>query len=107
MLGDKIFITAMEMLTRNEVTQTILYPSYTNRIRYLTGIMSGVSAHATRPPAATQIVYQYLGNSVDVRKSLRTCGLFDHGDPEIPADIQSMISKGLRPGSSLLEAESG
>jgi len=104
LLGDRIFITAMEMLTRNEVIHTILYPSYTNRIRYLTGVMSGVAAHATRPPAATQIVFHYLGKSLDLRKSLRMCGLFEYGDEEIPWDIQRMISTGPRPGLNLLEA---
>ncbi len=103
-LGDRIFITAMEMLTKNEVIQTILYPSYTNRIRYLTGIMSGVAAHATRPPAATKIVFHYLGKSVDLKKSLKKCGLFDYDDDDIPEEIRQMISTGSPDGRHLLEA---
>lgn len=103
-LQDRVFITAMETLTRNEVTQTILYPSYTKRICHLTGIMSGVAAHASRLPAATQVVFEYLGEVVDIRECLKQCGLFDYGDSEIPSDIQSMISKGVQAGSNLLEA---
>ena len=106
-LKDRIFITSMEMLTQNEVTQTILYPSYTNRIRYLTGIMSGVAAHATRPPAATQIVFEYLGETVDIRRCLKKSGLFEFGGREISEDVQRMISAGIRPGSNLLEAAPG
>lgn len=103
-LGDRLFITAMETLTRNEAIQIILYPSYTNRIRYLSGVMSGVAAHATRPPAATQIVMQFLGTNLDVRKSLLLCGLFQPGDEQIPGDVQRMISGNLREGTHLLEA---
>ncbi len=104
LLGDRLFITAMEMLTGNEAIQIILYPSYTNRIRYLSGIMSGVSAHATRPPSATQIAMQFLGTNVDLRKSLATCGLFDAGDAQVPADIQLMIAGSLSAGTHLLAA---
>ncbi len=103
-LGDRIFITVMEMLTRNEVMQIILYPSYNNRIRYLTGVVSGVAARAPRPPSAAQIVFQYLGENLDLRKTLRLCGLFEPGDSEIPADVQGMLSTGMRQGSRLMEA---
>lgn len=104
MMGDRLFISAIETLTNNEAIQIILYPSYTNRIRYLSGIMSGVAAHATRPPAATQIVMQFLGTNLDVRKSLKQCGLYEPGDPAVPSDIQRMIRGQLRAGTHLLEA---
>ncbi|KIC41381.1 hypothetical protein RA27_08890 [Ruegeria sp. ANG-R] len=103
-LGDRLFITAMETLTCNEAIQIILYPSYTNRIRFLSGIMSGVAAQATRPPSATQIVMQFLGTSVDLRKSLDICGLFDAEAEQIPAEVRKMISGSLREGTHLLEA---
>jgi len=103
-LGDRLFITAMETLTRNEAIQIILYPNYTNRIRYLSGIMSGVAAHATRPPTATQLVMQFLGTNLDVRKSLAQCGLFDPEDEHLPDDVRKMISGTLREGTHLLEA---
>lgn len=103
-LGDRIFMTVMETLTRNEVMQIILYPSYNNRIRYLSGVVSGVAARAPRPPAATQIVYQYLGQNVDLRKAMRLCGLFDPQDPEIPEEVQKMLAIGMRPDSFIIEA---
>ncbi|WP_419905232.1 helix-turn-helix domain-containing protein [Kiloniella sp.] len=104
MLGDRIFITTMEMLTRNEVTHTILYPSYKNRIQYLSGIMSGVAAHAMRAPAATRIVYQFLGKSVDIRNSMKMCGLFDYGDEQIHQEIQQTLRSTLDPDRNLMEA---
>jgi len=104
MLGDRLFVTALETLTRNEAIQIILYPSYTNRIRYLSGIMSGVAAHATRPPSATQVVMQFLGGNLDLRKTLQQCGLFDPEDPQIPDVARRMVSGELRSGTHLLEA---
>ncbi|MDV7141244.1 hypothetical protein R3X27_00975 [Tropicimonas sp. TH_r6] len=91
-LGDRIFMTVMEMLTRNEVMQIILYPCYTSRIRFLTGVISGVAARAPRPPTATQIVFQYLGDGLDIRKSLRLSGLYAPDDPEIPQEVRRMLS---------------
>ena len=107
MLGDRLFITAMETLTGNEVIQIILYPSYTNRIRHLSGIMSGVSAHATRAPAATQIAMEFLGTQVNPRKSLALCGLFDPDDDEVPDMVKRMISGHSDPASHLLMAAPG
>ena len=103
-LGDRIFMTVMETLTRNEVMQIILYPSYNNRIRYLSGVVSGVAARAPRPPAATQIVFQYLGENLDLRKTMKLCALYEPGDPEIPEDVQEMLAAGMREGGRLLEA---
>ena len=103
-LGDRIFMTVMETLTRNEVMQIILYPSYNNRIRYLSGVVSGVAARAPRPPAATQIVYQYLGENLDLRKTMRLCGLFEPDDPEIPEEVRTMLSTGMREEGRIMEA---
>lgn len=104
MLGDRLFITAIETLTRNEAIQIILYPSYTNRIRYLSGIMSGVAAHATRPPAATQIAMEYLGRSINVRDALSQSGLFDPDDESLPEEIAHMVSGSFKEAVHLLEA---
>lgn len=103
-LGDRIFMTVMEMLTRNEVMQIVLYPNYNNRIRLLTGIVSGVAARAPRPPAASQIVFQYMGDKLDLRKSMRLCGLFDPDSVDLPKDVRVMLASGLRDGARLVEA---
>ncbi|MFW8634930.1 helix-turn-helix domain-containing protein [Cribrihabitans pelagius] len=103
-LGDRIFMTVMETLTRNEVMQIILYPSYNNRIRLLSGVVSGVAARAPRPPAATQIVLQYLGNRVDLMKSMRMCALYRPDDAHIPEEIRSMLATGMRGNGYLIEA---
>lgn len=104
MLGDRIFMTVLEMLTRNEVMQIILHPSYNNRINLMTGVMSGVAARAPRPPAASQIVLQYLGTSVGIKKSMKLCALYQPDDEAIPKEINELLSVGPRDGGRLMEA---
>lgn len=104
MLGDRIFMTVMEMLTRNEVMHIVLYPSYNNRIRFLSGVVSGVAARAPRPPAASQMVLQYLGESLNLRKSMKMCGLFDNDDEAIPEEVRTLLSHGRQQGGMLMEA---
>lgn len=103
-MGDRIFMTVMETLTKNEVMQIILYPSFNNRIQFLTGVVSGVAARAPRPPAASQIVFQYLGETLDLRRTMKHCGLFNSDAEEIPEDVRRMLSAGPRYGGRLLEA---
>ncbi len=104
MLGDRLFITALETLTQNEVIQIALYPSYTSRIRHLTGIMSGVAALSGRQPTATRILMEYIGTSVDLRKCLRKCGLFEYGADDVSPTIQQSISGEFKEGTHLMEA---
>ncbi len=66
--------------------------------------MSGVAARAPRPPTATQIVYQYLGDSLDLRKTMKLCALYDPDDPQIPAEVRRMLAMGIREEARLLEA---
>ncbi|WP_226628720.1 helix-turn-helix domain-containing protein [Alloyangia pacifica] len=103
-LGDRIFMTVMETLTKNEVMQIILYPSYNNRIRYLTGVVSGVAARAPRPPAATQIVFEYLGESIDLRRQMRRSALYAPDSPDIPEEVREMLSSWSRHPGPLVEA---
>lgn len=107
MLGDRIFMTVMETLTRNEVMQIVLYPSYNNRVHYLSGVVSGVAARAPRPPSAALIVLHALGDKPNLRQAMRKCALFDPDDPEIPEDIRRMLATGPRADGRLLEAPAG
>ncbi|ANT61618.1 hypothetical protein AYJ57_14060 [Salipiger sp. CCB-MM3] len=103
-LGDRIFMTVMETLTRNEVMQIILYPSYNNRIRYLTGVVSGVAARAPRPPAATQIVFEYLGDKADLRREIRRSALYAPDSADIPEEVRDMLGSWEQSRGPLIEA---
>ncbi|GAA0682301.1 transcriptional regulator [Marinobacterium maritimum] len=77
MLSDRLFLVDYETLNRHELTQTILFPSFRNRLTRLTGLRIGVSDNSERMPCCTRVLYEYLGTSVRVRKALAMCGLIE------------------------------
>ncbi|MBT0962396.1 helix-turn-helix domain-containing protein [Denitromonas iodatirespirans] len=80
-LTDRIFLADYESLTGLEMTQTILFPSFKNRVTRLTGLKLGVSGSGERMPCCARVVYEFLGQTIDVRRALRMCGLYDVDDP--------------------------
>jgi transcriptional regulator with XRE-family HTH domain len=96
MLSDRLFLVDYETLNRHELTQTILFPSFRNRLTRLTGLRIGVSDNSERMPCCTRVLYEYLGTSIRVRKALAMCGLLDPGsdelDPSIPAAVQNNMT---------------
>ncbi|OMH25901.1 helix-turn-helix transcriptional regulator [Motiliproteus sp. MSK22-1] len=91
-LSDRIFMVDYETLTGNEMTQTILYPTYKNRINRLAGLRLGVSASDRREPACARVIYEYLGQRVDLRKALRLCGLFSADTDTVDSGVKERIS---------------
>lgn len=83
-VGDRLHLMDQETLTGSELTHTILFPVYRNRVSHLTGLTMGVSGADTRQPSAARIYLEYIGRSVGARESLRRCGLYPPDSPEIP-----------------------
>ncbi|HEV2608821.1 MAG TPA: helix-turn-helix transcriptional regulator [Noviherbaspirillum sp.] len=90
-LNDRIFLVDYESLTGNEIAQTILFPTYRNKVVRLSGLMLGVSSSNQRSIACARVVFEYLGKTVDLRKAMRLCGLFDPKDGAIDATILKVI----------------
>ncbi|MBV1788334.1 helix-turn-helix domain-containing protein [Marinobacterium sp. D7] len=88
-LCDRIFLMDYETLTINEITQTVLFPSYKSQLTRLFGVKIGVSSKSHREPACTRVMYQFLGESIDFRKHFRHCGLYQ--PDEVDADIREAI----------------
>jgi transcriptional regulator with XRE-family HTH domain len=99
-LNERIFLLDYESLTRNELTETILYPTYKSRVNYLTGLKIGVSAADRREPACARVVLEALGHTIDLRGALRQCGLLRPDDPGIHHDVLSRIDNRLPGGGS-------
>lgn len=93
-LTDRIFMVDYEALTENEMTQTILYPTYKSQIDLLAGLKRGVSASDIREPACARVIYEYLGSHVNLRAALKKCGLYAADSNEIDETIRSRISNG-------------
>lgn len=105
LLGDRIFALEYETLLKSSITQLILYPSYRTSLTYLIGVQTGMPLLRGRKPAASIVLLEYLGKSIDQRKALRTCGLYDEADPAIDPTIRSMISNRVKPDSFVLETD--
>ncbi len=95
-LSDRIFMTDYESLTGNELSQTILYPTFKNRVTRLSGLKMGVSSSDRREPACVRVVYEWLGERVDMRKALRLCGLFSPDSTQIDPGVRSSIQNSGR-----------
>ncbi|MEP0074173.1 MAG: helix-turn-helix transcriptional regulator [Marinomonas sp.] len=94
LLSDRLFLVDYEAQTRVEMTQTILYPSFRNRVVQLSGLRLGVSATSERAPSCVRVIYQAIGNKLTKRKMLSLCGLYDLDSEQIDQGIrQSIINK--------------
>lgn len=96
-LSDRIFMTDYESLTGHEMTQTILFPSFKNRVSRLTGLKLGVSGSGERMPCCARVLYEYLGSQVDLRKTLALCGLYDLDTPDIDDSIRQAVVNNIDP----------
>lgn len=104
LLTDRLFLVDYETLNRHEITQTILFPSFRNRVTCLTGLKIGVSDNSERMPCCARVLYEYLGQSVVVRKALVNCGLHDLDSDQIDASIRNAVRNDMGPDESHFRA---
>jgi len=97
-LTDRIFLADYETLTGLEMTQTILFPSFKNRVTRLTGLKLGVSGSGERMPCCARVVYEYLGHTIDVRRALRLCGLYEIDDERVDEATRRAVINDIAPG---------
>ncbi len=100
-LCERIFLVGYETFTLNEVTQTVLFPTYKNRISYLSGLKLGVSAGDRREPLCTRVVMEYLGSAISLKSALRLCGLFGPDSTEIDPSVRHRIDSDDEPSRHL------
>jgi transcriptional regulator with XRE-family HTH domain len=97
-LNERIFLLDYEALTGNELTETILFPTYKSRVNYLTGLKIGVSAADRREPACARVVLEALGPTINVRGALRQCGLLAPDDDTLDPEVMRRIDNRLPGG---------
>lgn len=96
-LTDRIFMTDYESLAVNEITQTVLYPTFKRRVIRLTGLRIGAAASGERVPCSSRVLYEYLGTEINVRKALKLCGLYAFESPEIEDSIRQAVTNDQDP----------
>jgi transcriptional regulator with XRE-family HTH domain len=90
-LVDRIFMVDYESLTQHEISQTILFPTFKNRISQLKGLKIGVSGSGERMPICTRVIYEYLGTSINIPKAFSLCGLYELSSTEVDDSIKRAI----------------
>ncbi|MCW3149263.1 helix-turn-helix domain-containing protein [Stutzerimonas stutzeri] len=103
-LQDRLFLIDYESLTGNEMSQTILIPSFKSRIGRLNGLKTGVSSGDRRTPACTRVVWEYLGSEINRVNAYRQVMLYAADDPRIDDDIRQRLA-GAQIRDGLFEIE--
>ncbi|WP_075215737.1 helix-turn-helix domain-containing protein [Mongoliimonas terrestris] len=91
MVGDKIHMIDQEAITKNELSHAILYPSYRNRATLLTGLIVGVSGKGVHQPAASRVLLEYVGRTVNRRRAIEGCRLYASQSPDVPEVVQEFL----------------
>jgi hypothetical protein len=94
-LNDRIFLVDYETINGSEITQTVLFPDYKKKVQRLSGLTLGVSSGNQRPIACARIVFEYLGENIDLRKAVRRCGILDPKVTEIDPTILRVIDNSV------------
>lgn len=93
--GERIFVHEREVNAQQMMWTTVLYPAQRDQSSVLTGLSLGVSSAATRDIACYRVVWEALGEEVNLRKALEKSGLFDDQDPAISGEIKSATLNSL------------
>lgn len=95
LLRDRLHVIEYDTLRHQEVSQTILYPSYRNRVTWLSGLNLGVSTRDDRRIGCGRVLYQHLGRNIELRRALGQLGKFNTDSDEVPRVVRDTISKGI------------
>ncbi|HET6629490.1 MAG TPA: helix-turn-helix transcriptional regulator [Woeseiaceae bacterium] len=93
LLADRIFMVELDVLLKNAITETILYPSHKHPMTLLYGEAFGISSGVARQPYMTPMVYEFVGTQVNLRQFLSRCGLFDQDSTAIDDEIRRYVLK--------------
>lgn len=92
-LRDRLFLIDYESLTSNEISQTILIPSFKSCITRLNGLKIGVSAADHRAPACSRVVWEYLGQEINRVDAYRRVRLYKPDDCAIDDDLRARLAQ--------------
>lgn len=92
-VGERMYMFDQEEIIGAELSQTILYTNYRNRITSLSGLRMGVSGSDAHKPSASRIVMEYIGRSVSRRNALSECQLYPIDSPNISDAIREHLTE--------------
>jgi len=89
--SDLIYLVEREYLSSRGYIWSAIYPSYRSRFRFLNGLVIGVSGDNFRRPFGAHVVFEYLGESIDLRSALSSCSCFPIDAPQIPVEVRARL----------------
>jgi transcriptional regulator with XRE-family HTH domain len=89
--GDRIMVHEREAQVGQMMWTTILLPSRADQVAVMSGLTLGISSGIGREIACYRVVWEFLGDQIDVRAALKAIGLYDPESPVIPRDIRMAI----------------
>ena len=79
------------------IALTVLYPSHRTHLHILSGLSLAVSGGPGRQAFATRIVYEYLGETINMRQAIADCALYPDDSDLIDDAIKSRIRCEMEP----------
>lgn len=103
-VGGRIFITEYEVLAKQSICHTILFPSYRNVVDCISGLTCGVGSLNSHLPSSTRVEMQFIGKRVDLREALNGCTLIDAESKIIEQNLKDRIKNEILPHEFMLAA---
>ncbi len=102
--GERIIVHEREAIVGQMMWTTILLPSRPDQSSVMPGLTLGISSGAKRDVACYRVIWEALGDQVNIRAALSGAGLFDLGSPVIPRDIRAAIGNDVTPAEGAFVA---
>lgn len=90
--GERIIVHEREAHVGQMMWTTVLLPPRPDQTSVMSGLTLGVSSGIGRDVACYRVIWEALGDQVDLRAALAGAGLYDLNSPVIPQDIRAAIS---------------
>ncbi len=87
LIGNRIHMLDQEGIMGQELSHMVLFPPYRSRITTLRGMKMGVTATDAHEPIAARVVLENIGRSVNVRRAMGDCGLYEAGSDGVPKSV--------------------
>jgi transcriptional regulator with XRE-family HTH domain len=91
MYSGLLYIVEKEQLNNRGYIFTVLYPSYRSPIGYMNGMVLGISGGSHRRPFGSQIVFENVGESPDLRQMVRACGCYGFDSRAISDSVRARL----------------
>jgi transcriptional regulator with XRE-family HTH domain len=90
--GERIIVHEREAHVGQMMWTTVLLPPRPDQTSVMSGLTLGISSGIGRDVACYRVIWEALGDQVDLRAALAGAGLYDLNSPVIPHDIRAAIS---------------